>query len=323
MVDGLAADSVIPKERTEPSSVLDHNRDFGGKNMYSVDRPHKLKRMNRSKLPAYFEKFILHILLIALAVCFLMPFLFLFLGSFKQSSELFRVPFKWLPDRFQLGNYKEMFSSIPFFLYLKNTLIVVFFNVLGSVLSSSFIAYGFSRLKWPFRDHVFVLVIVTMILPFQVTMIPLFLMFSKMGWIGTFLPLTVTCFFGNPFYIFLIRQFLMAIPEELTLAARVDGANEFLIYLKIIMPLARPCLATVAIFAFMRSWNDFVGPLVFLANDKLYTLSLAAQLLRSNLDPKWNVLLAMGVIMVLPVLVIFFLLQKYFIQGIAMSGIKG
>lgn len=291
--------------------------------MFSSERLHKATKWNRSKLPIYFEKLILYALLLVLATCFIIPFLFLFLGSFKVSSELFRVPFKWLPDKFQLGNYKEMFQSIPFFLYLKNTLIIVFFNVFGSVLSSSFIAYGFARLRWPFRDQVFIIVIVTMILPFQVTMIPLFLMFSKMGWIGTFLPLTVTCFFGNPFYIFLIRQFLLAIPEELTLAARVDGANEFKIYAKIIMPLARPCLATVAIFAFMRSWNDFIGPLVFLANDKLYTLSLAAQLLRSNLDPKWNVLLAMGVIMVLPVLIIFFLLQKYFIQGIAMSGIKG
>lgn len=286
-------------------------------------KPYKSTKWSKSKLYVRFEQFILYLVLILLAACFIVPFLFLFFGSFKASSELFRVPFKWLPDRFQLGNYKEMFNSIPFTKYLGNTLIIVFFNIIGSLLSSSFIAYGFARLNWPFRNKVFLIVIITMILPFQVTMIPLFLMFTKWGWIGTFLPLTVTCFFGNPFYIFLLRQFFLGIPEELSFAARVDGASEFRIYGTIIMPLAKPCLATVAIFAFIRTWNDFIGPLVFLADDDKYTLSLAAQLLRSNLDPRWNVLLALGVVMVVPVLLIFFMLQKYFIEGVAMSGIKG
>jgi len=280
------------------------------------------KRLNKSKLAGQIEASILYIILIILAILFIIPFLFLFFGSFKVSSELFRIPFKWLPDHFQFGNYKEMFASIPFFTYLKNTLVIVFFNIIGSIISSSFIAYGFARLDWPYRNKVFMIVLATMVLPFQVTMIPLFIMFTGWGWIGTILPLTVTCFFGNPFYIFLFRQFFLGIPKELTYAARVDGANEFRIFLTIIMPLAKPCVATVAIFAFMRTWNDFIGPLVFLADDRLYTLSLAAQLLRSNLDPRWHVLLALGVVMVLPVLLIFFLMQKYFIQGVAMSGIK-
>ena len=148
-------------------------------------------------------------------------------------------------------------------------------------------------------------------------------MFTKMGWIGTFLPLIVPGFFGNAFYIFLMRQFLVGIPRELTESARIDGANEFVIYLRLIMPISKPVLATVAIMSFMRSWNDFLGPLIFLASDKLYTLSLAASMLRSNLDPNWELLLALGALMVLPVLVLFFLLQRYFIQGITMSGIKG
>ena len=287
--------------------------------------PLKRQKQKLSKFQVYslFEEIILYSILIGLAVAFIIPFVFIFFGSFKESSELFRVPFKWLPDSFQLGNYKEMFTSIPFFKYLKNTLIIVFFNVTGSLISSSFIAYGFAKLRWPYRDKVFMIVLVTMILPFQVTMVPLFLMFTKMGWIGTFLPLTVTAFFGNPFFIFLLRQFFISIPEELSESARIDGAGEFRIYATMIMPLAKPVLATVAIFAFIRTWNDFVGPLVFLANDDLYTLSLAAQLLRSNLDPKWHVLLALGVVMILPVLIIFFLLKKYFIEGVAMSGLKG
>lgn len=280
------------------------------------------KKMKRSKLAGNIETAILYLILIAVSILFVIPFLWLLFGSFKEGSELFRAPFRWLPDRIQFDNYKQMFTAIPFFKYLRNTLIIVFFNIVGSTVSSSFIAYGFARLHWPLRNKVFMIVLATMVLPFQVTMIPLFIMYTNWGWIGTFLPLTVTCFFGNPFFIFLFRQFFVGLPKELTYAARVDGANEFRIYSTIIMPLAKPCITTVAIFAFMRTWNDFIGPLVFLADDDLYTLSLAAQLLRSNLDPRWHILLALGVVMVMPVLIIFFLMQKYFIQGVAMSGIK-
>ncbi|MFI3214753.1 MAG: carbohydrate ABC transporter permease [Eubacteriales bacterium] len=265
----------------------------------------------------------LYVVLIVIALCFLVPFAFLFLGSFKTESELFRVPFQWLPDKFSLKNYTNMFDAIPFFMYFKNTMIIVFFNVIGSLLSCSLVAYGFSRLKWPGRDQLFIVVLVTMILPYQVTLIPLFLLFNKLHWVGTFLPLTVTCFFGNPVFIFLLRQFLIGIPSELTYAGRVDGASEFRIYAQVIMPIAKPALATVAIFAFMRSWNDFLGPLVFLSSDRLYTLSLAASMLRSPYDPNWDLLLPLGVVMVLPVLILFFVLQKYFIQGITMSGVKG
>ena len=262
-------------------------------------------------------------ILAVIAVLFVLPIIYLLMGAFKESSELFREPFQWLPDRFQLDNFKKMFTNIPFFKYLRNTLIIVFFNVVGSLISCSLVAYGFSRLKWPGRDKVFVLVLVTMILPYQVTMVPLFLFFTRLGWIGTFLPLTVPAFFGNPFFIFLLRQFFIGIPRELTEAARIDGANEFRIYYGLILPMAKPVLITVAIFAFMRSWNDFIGPLVFLGSDDLYTLSLAASMLKSNYDPNWSVLMALAVIMILPVFIVFFMMQKYFIRGVAMSGIKG
>ncbi|MFQ8979500.1 MAG: carbohydrate ABC transporter permease [Waltera sp.] len=167
------------------------------------------------------------------------------------------------------------------------------------------------------------IVLATMILPYQVTMIPLYLMFTKMHWVGTFLPLIVPQFFGNAFYIFLLRQFLTGVPKEITESSRIDGANEFEIFLKVIMPISKPALASVAIMAFIRAWNDFLGPLVFLGSDRLYTLSLAASMLKSNYDPNWDLLLPLGVVMVLPVLLLFFVLQKYFIQGITMSGIKG
>lgn len=280
------------------------------------------RKRKQGKIPSL-EVIFLYAFLIVLAILFILPIFYLFMGSFKAESELFRVPFKWLPDKFQFGNFINMFSSIPFFKYLKNTMIIVVCNIVGSLLSCSLVAYGFARLRWPGRDKVFILVLITMILPYQVTLVPLFLMFTKMKWIGTFLPLTVTCFFGNPFFIFLLRQFFTGIPQDISEAARIDGAGEFTIFSKLVIPMAKPALTTVAIFAFIRSWNDFLGPLVFLGKDELYTLSLAASMLKSDLDPNWSLLLALGAVMILPVLILFFVMQKYFIQGIAMSGIKG
>lgn len=276
----------------------------------------------RRKFPSL-EAVTLYVILTVLAILFVLPVFYLFMGAFKAESELFRVPFKWLPDKFILDNFSNMFQSIPFMRYLKNTMIIVVFNIVGSLLSCSLVAYGFSRLRWPGRDKVFILVLITMILPYQVTLVPLFLMFTKIKWIGTFLPLIVPCFFGNPFFIFLLRQFFTGIPQDISEAARIDGASEFTIFSRLILPMAKPTLTTVALFAFIRSWNDFLGPLVFLGRDELYTLSLAASMLKSNLDPNWSVLLALGTVMILPVLLIFFVMQKYFIQGIAMSGIKG
>ena len=280
------------------------------------------RKRKQGKIPSL-EVIFLYAFLIVLAILFILPIFYLFMGSFKAESELFRVPFKWLPDKFQFGNFINMFSSIPFFKYLKNTMIIVVCNIVGSLLSCSLVAYGFARLRWPGRDKVFILVLITMILPYQVTLVPLFLMFTKMKWIGTFLPLTVPCFFGNPFFIFLLRHFFTGIPQNISEAARIDGAGEFTIFSRLVIPMAKPALTTVAIFAFIRSWNDFLGPLVFLGKDELYTLSLAASMLKSNLDPNWSLLLALGAVMILPVLILFFVMQKYFIQGIAMSGIKG
>jgi multiple sugar transport system permease protein len=263
------------------------------------------------------------LVLILLTFVFVVPLFWLLSCSFKEPAELFASPVKWIPSHLYWENYVKMFNYFPFMRYLRNTLIIVFFNIVGSTASSAFIAYGFSRMNWKGREKVFTIVIITMILPFQVVMVPLFMIFQQMGWIGTFLPLTLTCFFGNAFYIFLMRQFLMALPMELSEAAKIDGAGEFRIFAQITIPLSTPVLATVSIFAFMKTWNDFIGPLIFLSNEKLYTLAIGAQMIRSRLQPNWEILMPLGVVMVLPVLIIFFLLQKYFIQGVAMSGIKG
>jgi multiple sugar transport system permease protein/sn-glycerol 3-phosphate transport system permease protein len=245
------------------------------------------------------------------------------ISSLKTSTDLFSVPVVWFPKQPQWANYIRAILAFPFFLYLRNTLLIVVCNITGSVVSCTLAGYGFSRIKWKGRNGVFIIVLMTMMLPFQVTMIPLFMVFQKLGWIGTFAPLTVTPFLGNAFFIFLMRQFFLTIPEALSEAAIIDGAGELRIFAQICLPLVRPAVTTVAIFAFLNSWNDFMGPLLFLTKDKLYTLSIGVQQIMSINDPRWNLLMAMGVLMTLPVLIIFFLLQNYFIQGISFEGIKG
>jgi len=265
----------------------------------------------------------MYVVLAFLAALYVIPFIWLVSGSLKTSTELFAVPTQWFPAVAQWSNYYNAVNAFPFMLYMRNTLIIVTCNVVGSLVSNSLVAYSFAKIEWKGRDTCFLLVLMTMILPFQVIMIPQFLLFQKMRWVGTFLPLTVPCFLGNAFFIFLLRQFFVTIPNEIAESARMDGANEFIIFYRLCLPLARPALTTVAVFAFLNAWNDYMGPLLFLSRDNLYTLSIGVRQIMSNNDPRWTLLMAIGVLMTLPVLIIFFLLQKYFIQGISFSGIKG
>lgn len=270
-----------------------------------------------------FELGILYLVLVILVLVYGVPFLWLVASSLKTSTELFAVPTVWVPEVPQWQNYILSLTAFPFLPYLRNTLIIVVCNIIGSVISATMAGYGFARIHWKGRNVVFVIVLMTMMLPFQVTMIPLFMVFQKLRWIGTFYPLTVTPFLGNAFFIFLMRQFFMTIPDALSEAAIIDGANEARIFAQVCVPLVRPAITTVAIFAFLNSWNDFMGPLLFLTRDRLYTLSIGIQQIMSVNDPRWNLLMAMGVMMTVPVLFIFFLLQRYFIQGISFAGIKG
>jgi len=267
-------------------------------------------------------KSILYLILIILSAAYIVPFLWLLSGSLKTTQELFATPPVFIPKKLQWNNYVLALTDFPFLLYLKNTLYIIIVNILGSVISSSLVAYGFSRIEWKGRDAIFLIVLMTMMLPFQVIMIPQFLLFQKFGWIGTFLPLMVPAFFGNAFYIFLLRQFFMGIPFEISQSAKIDGANEFQTFWHIIMPMAKPALTTVVIFTFLFRWNDFIGPLIFLNDNNLYTLSIGVQQIMSANDPRWTILMALGVVMTLPVLILFFLLQKYFIQGITFGALK-
>jgi multiple sugar transport system permease protein len=213
-------------------------------------------------------------------------------------------------------------SGINFFTYIKNSLILSFFNIIGTLISCTTAAYAFSRVKWPGRDILFILVLSTMMLPFQVTMIPLYVFFSKIHWTNTFLPLIVPAFFGNAFFIFLLRQFFLTIPEEMCDAARADGASNWQIFTKIVLPLSKPVLATVVIFTFLGTWNDFLGPLLYLTDPKLFTMAIGLQDFQGRYSASWNLLMAASVTFTVPIIVAFFFAQKTFIEGVKMTGLK-
>lgn len=196
--------------------------------------------------------------------------------------------------------------------------------MVGVVISSSLVAYGFARMRWRGRNVVFIIMIATMMIPFQVVMIPLFILFHHLGWVGTFKPLIVPTFFGSSvFSTFLLRQFFMTIPQTLSDAARIDGANEFTIYSRIILPLAKPALATVALFQFIYAWNDFLGPLIYINTQSLYTISLGLQSFLSSYGTQWGMLMAASTLATLPMILLFFFAQRTFVQGINLTGIVG
>ena len=224
---------------------------------------------------------------------------------------------------FEWSNYTRGLVFIPFFQQLKNTLIISIFSVIGTLLSCSLVAYGLAKIDWKGRNTLFVIMISTMMLPAQVTMIPVFAIFVKLHWIDTFLPLIVPTFLGTPFFIFLLRQFFLTIPKELSEAARLDGCSEFGIYRRVIMPLSKPALATVGLFTFMGAWNEFMGPLIYLLDEKNYTLSLGLAMFTGQYGNEYGMLMAVSTVVTIPIIVLFFFTQRTFIQGMTMSGIKG
>ncbi|HEO69985.1 MAG TPA: carbohydrate ABC transporter permease [Candidatus Hydrogenedentes bacterium] len=220
-------------------------------------------------------------------------------------------------------NYTRAFRMIDFTAHLRNTLFICLSVVILTVFSCSLVAYSFSRIPWKGRDVVFVLVLATMMLPYQVTLIPLFAIYSKLGWVGTFKPLILPALFGTPFYIFLIRQFFLGVPEDLSAAARIDGCSEFAIYWRVILPLSKPVLATTALFMFLFQWGDFLNPLIYLQDERQYTLAIALQQFQSQHESAWGPLMAMSTVITAPIIALFFFTQRTFIQGIALTGIKG
>jgi multiple sugar transport system permease protein len=271
-----------------------------------------------------FNKIIAIIIVGGGGLVMLLPFIFLISSSFKAANKIYVFPPQLIPDPFRWQNYIEVFQNVPVLVYAKNTLIITVFATIGTVFSSILAGYAFGRLHFKGRDTVFALLLATLMLPYVVTMIPIYVMFSKLGWVNTLLPLIVPSFFGEAFYIFLLRQFFRTIPMELEDAARIDGAGRPRILFQIMVPLARPAITVVTILTVLDNWNAFMQPLIFLTKRNVWTLALGLNSLqRFETGRDWtHYMMVLGVFMVVPVVVLYFLAQREFIEGIVMTGMK-
>lgn len=253
-----------------------------------------------------------------------LPFFWLISSSLKEPSKIYVFPPQFIPDPIRWQNYVEVFNAVPVFLYARNTFIITFFATIGTLLSSVLAGYAFARLRFKGRDAIFSVLIATLMLPFVVTMIPIYIMFSKLGWVNTLLPLIVPAFFGEAFFIFLLRQFFRTIPVELEDAARIDGAGRIRILFQIMVPLARPSIVVVAILSALENWNAFMQPLMYLTKRNVWTLALGMNSLqRFETGRDWtHYLMVLGVFMVIPVIITYFIAQRELIEGIVMTGMK-
>jgi multiple sugar transport system permease protein len=267
-----------------------------------------------------------YIILGGMSCLFVLPLVWMISVSLHDLRGVFAQPFSWIPATPQWRNYSDVVQLVPFGRYLGNTAAVTAAVLLGTLLSCSLVAYGFSRIRFRGRDWLFALCLSTMMLPGQVTMIPLYMMFAKLGWVDTLWPLIVPSFFGTPFYIFLLRQFFLTIPREYDEAAVLDGAGRLRIYWSIILPLARPALITVALFTFVGTWNDFFTPLIYINSPENATLTLGLSMLKSQIlgtgMMQWHLLMAASVMVMAPNILLFIIAQKYLVKGIAMGGLR-
>jgi multiple sugar transport system permease protein len=261
-------------------------------------------------------------LIIACAL-FVLPFYWMLNSAVKTTAELTQFPPTLIPKVFEWANFIKAVQYVPFGTFLLNSVILTTGATLGAAISNPLIAYGFSRIKWPGRDFLFGICMATIFLPFPVLIVALFDIFAKLGWINTFLPLIVPAFFGSPFFIFLMRQFYLSLPNEISEAARIDGANEFQVFWHVILPLARPAVAAVVIFAAVQAWGEFLTPLLFLQDESVYPLSIGLQFYRQSHDVTYNLLMAASTLIVIPIVVLFIAFQRFFIQGVTAGSIKG
>jgi multiple sugar transport system permease protein len=278
----------------------------------------------RMPLPSrkFRARLVSRVVLVVLSAAYMVPFYWMASTSLKTDAEMGAFPPTLWPHELVWQNFLDAVNAIPFWTFLQNTLIVTGFTILASVISNPFIAYGFSRINWPGRDKVFYVVLATVFIPFPVLIVALFDIFARLGWVNTFLPLIVPMFFGQAFWIFLVRQFFLQIPQELSDAARIDGASELQILFRVMMPLALPAIGVVGVFAAIYAWNDFLGPLVYLQEESRYTLAIGLTFFRSQHNVQFNLLMAASSLVVLPVVFIFFLFQRTFIEGITLGAIK-
>jgi multiple sugar transport system permease protein len=269
------------------------------------------------------KNLVVFLILLFGSIVLLTPLWSMISTSLKSPQEILQYPPSFFPEHFRFSNYILAWKTGDFTRWSINTLLIAAASTIGNVLINSFVAYGFAKVRFKGRNALFVIVLSTMIIPGFVTMVPQYILFSKLGWVNTYLPLIVPAFLGSAFNIFLIRQFMMTVPNEIIEAAIMDGASHFRIWWLIVMPLVKPALITVAIFSFTGAWNDLLGPLLYLSDEKLYTLQLGLQTFKGSVQTQWNYLMAMSVMVLIPIILIFFMFQRYFIKGSNLSaGLK-
>ncbi|MDV5137267.1 carbohydrate ABC transporter permease [Enterococcus lactis] len=266
------------------------------------------------------KKMLSYMLMTVIGIILLIPLLWMVFTSLKPMEEIVRYPPTFFPEKIVWENYLDTIAAFPFWRYARNTLFITVLVVIGNVLSNSFIAYGFAKLDFPGKKLMFALVLSTMMIPGFVTMIPQYVLFSKIGWVGTYLPLIVPSFFGNAFNIFLMRQFYLSINNELIEAAEIDGANHLYIWSHLMLPLTKPALITIAINSFNAAWNDFLGPLLYIQDQEKYTLQIGLQVFQNQATTQWNYLMAGATLVLIPTILLFFFAQRYFIEGMDLTG---
>ena len=281
--------------------------------MSKIQKPHKYKK------DRIFDT-ILFVILILGAIIILFPLLWMVMTALKTTQEVAIYPPTLFPEEFHLENFAVAWSKAPFTQYTLNTLFLVFVNMIGAVFVNSLIAYAFAKMRFPGRDFLFTIILATMMIPGFTMLIPQYVIFSKLHWVGTYLPLTVPAFLGNAFHIFMMRQFYRTIPSELSEAAKIDGAGHFYIWLRVMMPLVKPIMATIALVTFKGVWSDFQGPLLYLSDKAKYTLQLGLNVFKGRGFTDWNYLMAVSFLSMIPILMLFFCFQNYFIQGMNISG---
>lgn len=305
------------------ASVQDMSSTRGG-----IRSHEDVARQRRGATRRGLNRLVLSVFTALLSLVFVLPFLWMISTSLKTDPQVYHIPPIWIPSPLRWANYPEGMTYVPFGLYFLNTMQYCVGTVLGVTISSALCAYGFSRLQWKGRNVLFFIVLATMMIPFQVRMIPLYLVFKRLGWLNTYLPLIIPSFTGSAYFIFMLRQFFMTIPTELSDAARIDGSSELGILFRIIVPLAKPALIVIALFQFMDAWNDYMGPLIYLRDTKMYPIAMGLEQMRAhsmNVSRPlvWPHLMAASAVVTIPVVFLYFFTQRTFVEGIALTGVKG
>jgi multiple sugar transport system permease protein len=279
-------------------------------------------RASRRKLFASVMK---HLVLLVVAAAFLLPFYWLVISSFKDNAQIFARPLQWWPNPIHWDNFERTihYPNFPYFRFLWNSIFYAGMVTIGTVISSAAVGYGFAKLRFPGRDALFAITLATLMIPAIVTFIPTYILFSKLNLTGGYAPLIIPAFLGNPFFIFMMRQFFMGVPQDLGDAARIDGAGEFRIFFEIMLPMVRPALVVVSVFSILYTWQDFFGPLIYLQDRAKFPLSLGLYAFRAQRANEWGLTMMGSLLTTIPLILVFLFTQRYFLRGVAMTGIKG